>query len=134
VWRKRGQSAIEFVVLAGIMFLFFSISIIYVEDLMVQVTQASKEEQLVAVRNAILDELAVASRMPAGYSRIFSLPTDVQGLPYTITIQPDSAPKRDAMELRVGDTNIIVFLDYDVTGSLSPGWNTVRRTSAIVLN
>lgn len=132
--QRRAQSAVEFVVLAGIMFFVFSISIIYVEDVLVDYTQAGKEAQLMGVRDAIVAEVALADRMPAGYQRTFVLPPEIQGIDYTVTVQPEPSPNKDGFVLRSGGTEILAFLDYDVTGTLHPGTNTIRRTNTVVLN
>lgn len=124
----------EFVVLASIMFLFFGIVIVYTQDILVQFTKASKEQQLSSVQEAILSEISAANRMPTGYSRVFTLPTDIQGLSYTIQIEQEALPRKDALIIQTKDTEVLVYLDYDVTGTLQPGSNRISRGNTVVLN
>lgn len=130
----KGQSAIEFVALAGIMFLFFATAIVYVQGLIVDLTQASKEQQLMGVRDAIVDEIALANRMPLGYSRTFDLPYTIQGLSYVIVIENETAPLKDSIFLTTYQADSLTYLEYDINGTLAPGTNTIRKTTLVQIN
>ena len=131
---KKAQSAIEFVVLATFMFLFFSVLFIYVQSLLVDITQSNKETGIEAVQAAVVKEIDLASRMPSGYERTFTLPSTIQGIPYSIQLQTETAPVKDAVLVSSGDTSLVAFLNADVSGTLQPGQNTLKKTATIQLN
>jgi len=132
---SRGQSAIEFVVLCSFMFLFFTILFIYVQSTLVDYTRYTKQQGVEAMQNAIKKELNLADQMPAGYERVFVLPPSIEGIPYTITVQNETPPLKDAIIVQLQDnTTALLYVDQDVSGTLNTGTNKLRKTTSIILN
>lgn len=130
---RRGQSAIEFVFLASFMLLFFSVSIVYVQQLLVEFTAQGKTEMMGSIASAVERELERAARLPDGYERVFSLPGYVQGLPYTIEVQEETPPRKDALVVRVGEDQLLRFVDYELNGTIVAGKNTLAKTGGQII-
>lgn len=130
----KGQTAIEFVVLATVMLFFFSLTFIYVQKVLADSVTDIEYAEMEAIQAAVVKEIALADRMPSGYMRTFSLPQFINGKPYTILLQPSVAPVKDAVTVTFQGTSLVQFLQPDVSGSLVPGVNTINKTANIILN
>jgi len=131
---KRGQSATEFVALASVMFLFFSLAFIYLESLLVDYTQSGRDSQMEAIQLSVQKELDLASRMPDGYQRKFRLPDSIQGSPYIVKIETEPAPLKDSLVVVLFGHESVVYLDEDVSGALKPGLNTLTKNGGLVFS
>jgi hypothetical protein len=131
---RKAQAALEFVVLTSVMFLYFALTTIYVQGQLVEFTHEGKLDTIEYLQQAIVQELALADQMPEGYERTFTLPDSVQGLPYSIEVQEETFPVRDELIITYPEEQAVVFLTQDVTGTLRPGVNTIRKTTTIQLN
>jgi hypothetical protein len=116
------------------MFLFFAISTIYVQKTIADFTHEGKVDSIAQLQMAIDNELAFADRMPAGYERRFELPLSIQGLSYTITVHEEVEPLRDAIIITYPDESAILYVRENITGTLYPGANTIRKTNTLILN
>lgn len=127
---KRGQSALEFVMLASMMFMLFGVTIVGIQKSLADATEATKQQTVLEIQQAITSELALAQRMPMGYERIFELPPDIQGLGYSLRVHTENPPARDELLVSLLDETAVVFLQQNVLGTLAPGTNTIYRHSA----
>lgn len=132
---KRGQTAIEFVVLCTMMFLMTTVSIIYIQSLLVDISGDGIDSGMNGVLDLVEGETSRAAQQPIDYYRTFDLPDSIQGLPYTIGIQEENAPLKDSLIITTGERTITRFIFQDVSGTLHSGSNTlVSNASGIYLN
>jgi hypothetical protein len=125
----KGQSAIEFVVLTSVMFLFFGITIITIEKTLVDTTRDTQQLTLDELQRAINHEISTAASMPAGYEHTFTLPETIQGIQYSMAVQTEAPPLKDAIIVTVGADQRVFYLPNNFVGSLQPGTNEIHRTT-----
>ena len=125
--KTQSQSALEFIVLASFMLLvilgFFAVTSSNILE--------AKEEGNRKISSDVAEfayrEIEVAKSVNDGYTRIFVMPETVNGVNYTITIT-------DNRELTVSylGYEYVKFLPANVTGNISSGLNSIKRTNGIV--
>ena len=124
---KSGQSTIEFVILVTAVLFFFVIFFVFIQE---NIAVTKYESTRVAVREVALtvqNEIQLASSATDGYERQFTLPADINGLPYLINVVDSSVYIRTtdgkhALALPVGD----------VTGDVVIGVNSVTKVNESV--
>jgi len=124
---KKGQSAIEFMIIIGVVLFFF---IAFLGALQVQSSDKVKERRTVEVQEVALTvrgEIDLASDASDGYQRNFDLPLTisrenynvsiVEGLVYVIT-----EDERDALTYPI----------VDVIGQPQKGNNLIRKVNGVI--
>lgn len=126
--KTRAQSAIEFVVLVGVV-LFFFIGFLYAVN--VNLGDRAREEKRTAVRDAALiiqDEIALASKSSDGYRRSFEVSDKILGsFDYNVDITAGFVYVRTTN----GD-NAIALPVLNVSGNVQKGTNSIRKDSGQV--
>jgi hypothetical protein len=133
---RRGQTAIEFIILTGFMLFVFTAFFLVIQERSVAVQQQSYYNELSGVANLLSQEVALAQQVRSGYMREFELPPTVNGEKYTVTLS-------DRSEFTVrqvfADEEYLVFLPVNITidgnlsGTLQSGY-TYTITKTIVYN
>lgn len=131
---KRAQSAAEFVVLASAMFLSFCLVFIYLESMLVDYSESAKLSSVTAIQAAVVGEFELADKMPTGYERKFTIPETINGIAYTITLENETTPLKDAVLISLTGVNNVRFIEQDVNGTLRSGENTIVKTTIIQIN
>jgi hypothetical protein len=132
---QRGQSSVEFIILASVMLVGVSAIMVVAQGFLAQANHEKDQATLQAVETAITQELGLADRAATGYSRTFILPASIKGVAYTISIIEETPPRADAMIITWGNATTLIFLDPNVNGTLTPGTNTiVKNARGIGLN
>ena len=122
---KKGQVALEFLVLVGISFFVF-LSLMSIMLYHAQELRDRKESQMVTdVADTIQNEINSASNVKDGYIRQFTLPPDLQGKEYTVT---EYANRVHVSTARYQADAIVP----DYTGNIQVGTNTINKTEGIV--
>ncbi|MDO8508743.1 MAG: dockerin type I repeat-containing protein [Nanoarchaeota archaeon] len=127
---KRGQSAIEFFVLAGAAILFFLAFSIVVQ---MNITDKSVEQINLQVKDAafsLQDEVSLASGSSEGYRRDFKIPDTIGGREYNIEIVDDS------VYVKTDDGKFAISLPVgEVTGEVQKGDNfIIKENGKVYLN
>ena len=122
---KKGQVALEFLVLVGISFFVF-LSLMSIMLYHAQKLRDRKESQMVTdVADTIQNEINSASNVKHGYMRQFLLPQDLQGKGYTVT----KYANRVHVSTALYQADAIVA---DYIGDIHVGANTINKTGGIV--
>lgn len=127
---KKGQSAIEFVILVmAVLFMF--VGFLYLIQLRIadskyEAVSAAAEEVALTVQ----DEINLAHNSPNGYSRRFTIPSNINGFSYQANILDGS------VYVRTDDGKHAIALPvFNVTGDVIIGTNTIYKiNNAVFLN
>jgi len=122
---KKGQVAMEFLVLVGISFFTFLTitSIIFYNT--GKLRDERDKEDLVGLSLMVQNELNSASTVKDGYTRQFLLPDNLNNKEYNITRENN----RLYFKTRKYEVNVII---PSYQGSLRIGMNTVNKTGGIL--
>lgn len=126
-YRRRGQSAIEFTVLAGAMLLGILLLVVASGSILREAQEDQRQAALRAIEEAVLRELTQAMLSVDGYERVFELPATLEGSTYSVVLLEEDPPARDVIFLTWRDTTRVAFSQAELSGDLGPGRNTLRR-------
>ena len=125
---NKAQSSIEFFILIGAVLFFFMIILLAVQT---SIADDIKQKKNIAIKEIALnlqDEVSLASSSTDGYSRTFSLPTDIQTDDYLINITGN------LIFIRTTDGKHALALPVlNITGQPKKGDNTLKKLSGSVL-
>lgn len=124
----RAQVSIEFMILVGFLLFFFVLFL----GVLVNQSEDKYQEQDEALAYAIIlqvrDELSLAAGASDGYQRNFSLPPNIYGRDYTITLD-NGTIYLEAEGLGIATSGV------SVGGEIFPGENSVKNVlGEVVLN
>lgn len=127
--QKRGQGAIEFTILLGVVLVFF---ILFFGVINLNRGQKAKENRDKLLQNLALDvrdEINIASGASEGYYREFVLPERVLGADYTVNVT-------DAGYVYLtSERYAVAFKASNVSGILVKGTNVIqKKNGTVVLN
>lgn len=128
VFKKRAQSAIEFLILIGAVLFFVTLFLMVVQG---NVEQKNREKEEIIVQNmamSIQDELNLAAKSTNGYSREFLIENTIYGKDYNVTLSDNRVyikTERIAMSYPV----------VGVYGNVKKGINIIKKqNNSIYLN
>lgn len=139
---KNGQSAIEALVLIGLMTFFLIITIAAVSDEIIKADDESYTSLLAEIADVIESEALIAFGSENGYYHQFTLPPTLNSQPYTTGMHNSTSiagNQGNVTTLSVASkklnvhANITRNLPRDVRGNLVRGQNTVRKEQGIVV-
>ena len=120
--KKKGQSAIEFVILIGFVLLFFSIFFLATQENM---SDKIREKQNIAIKEVALtvqDEINLAFKSSDGYSRKFKLPEKIGNQDYDINII------EDMVYIKTENNKYAMALPIPkITGNIVKGDNEIKK-------
>ena len=121
--RKRGQSSIEFVLIAAVMFFIFIGAVVVIQGRMAGAHRTKLYYVLEGLDNLVSTEIRMADSSEGDYLRKFFLPQLVSGYNYSIGISGGT-------EIVIGATDFeyVIFLDQNISGSIGKGWNLINKT------
>lgn len=122
---RRGQASTEFVVLAGIMIVFFLVMTVAIQNQILQARDVQSENRVFQLHNVINNELLLAKRVHPTYVRNFYLPASLDGYSYHLYLEDQN----NVLIIEYQDENYTFFVD-DNTSSiipLAPGMNVIRK-------
>jgi hypothetical protein len=122
---RRGQASTEFVVLAGLMLVFFIIMVIGVQNQMVMSREQISSERVHQLFSLVNAEVMIARQVHPTYEREFFLPPTIDGQPYLLRREDENYVL--IVEHRL--MNYTFFLDdnQSIITPLAPGLNTIRK-------
>lgn len=124
---RKGQSAIEFMILIGAVFLFF---IIFLVSLQINIADKAEEKRDIALKEVALtvqDEISLASESSDGYSRKFVLPNTALNSEYTVQIIGNMVYAKT-----LDEKHALAFSVLNVTGQLQIGLNYIKKENGKV--
>jgi uncharacterized protein (UPF0333 family) len=89
-WHRRGQTSLEFIVLAGFMLFVFTAFIFVVKERSNIANQQVRYNELSSVAQSLNQEVINAYRVQDGYTRTFEIPNTINGEQYTIKVTDNS--------------------------------------------
>ena len=121
---RRGQSSLEFVVLAAFMLLFFLIVTIGIQNQLLQAHISHNEELASQLASAINNEAVLAASVQDGYARSFSLPVLLDDTEYQLQLQNNLD-----LVITFRGEEYLFFLDAPLMNQtpLGPGLNAITN-------
>lgn len=138
---KKGQTAIETLVLVGILTFFLILTLAAVSDDLLKAGDEAYVSLLKDVADVLEGEAAIAAGSAEGYSHPFRLPATLNGKPYAVSITNSTSISSQTNQTVVSvapgllsvKINITRFLPRDVRGNLVRGRNTVSKEEGLVV-
>lgn len=122
---RQAQVSMEFVFLIGLAFM---VMLVFISSTRSEFNELVSEEERSLVKDVsvmVQHELIIASNVDDGYSRKFSVPSDLDGINYTIQIT-------DNVLITSTDEYEYVLNVPSVTGNIQKGNNTINKTNNII--
>lgn len=122
---KRGQAAIEFMILIGVTFFTF---LIFIGVFLYHTQNLNRQEEIKSlddIATQVQNELSLASSVKDGYSRDFSLPQTIGGKDYAI-IQEENYVYFET------DKQSVSKSIPKISGSIHTGVNTITKSEGVV--
>lgn len=127
---RKSQSALEFVILIGVMlFLFTSLTLTFNRNLS-QKTQEQRSLEIQNLASSIQNEIDLAASSSTGYQRTFKVPDKILNIEYNISIISNF------LYLRTSDNKHAISLPIqNLSGQLQFGDNTLKKNvTGVFLN
>lgn len=125
---KRGQSAIEFIIVLGIALSFLIIIMASVKLSQQEKIEEKENQEINRIANNVKKEIQIASQTLDGYKREFRVPKTIMGNNYTIEIIENNLQiiaKENSLSLGIKEVN----------GEIKKGTNTIEtKNGKIYLN
>ena len=86
---KKAQSAIEFVILTGVVIFFFTLFFMSVSEITGEKVKERKNLAIIEIASSVVDEINLALESSDGYTRQFKVPYNINGEEYSINITED---------------------------------------------
>ncbi len=124
---KSSQSAIEFIILIGVVIFFFTVFFIALSQSMSEKTRQRQSNSVEDVAINVQEEINLASKSSEGYNRNFKIPYDIGGRKYDINLTQGlvyikTSDNKDALALPV----------QNVSGQLRKGDNLIKKNNGII--
>ncbi len=125
---KRGQSAIEFIILIGAVTLFFLGFLLAIQHSLADEIERNIDFSAKEIALNVQNEISIASSAIDGYWRNFSIPLRLVNSKYQINIIDGSF-----VYIRTDDGRHALSLPVaNVTGDLQKGGNTIEKVNSTV--
>ncbi|MGV8169313.1 MAG: hypothetical protein ACP5N3_04625 [Candidatus Nanoarchaeia archaeon] len=123
---KKGQFALEFVVLVSFTILFASFLLVIVQSNYIESQRQKSEQQVIQLMRVIDTEVTLAQSSPSGYTRVFYLPSSIEGVPYSVRGSADGV---DIVFDYSGATYVFFLSNGSLTDAkfLRTGYNTIYK-------
>jgi hypothetical protein len=131
---KKSQTAVEFVILTGVMIMVFLIVYILVQQKIITATENRNDAAAQQIIDLLINEIKVAQSVSDGYTRYFNMPTYLNNLEYTISIIP-GLPGTTEIVIKYYDKEKVYFLEESVnkTSTVSVGLNKITKKSGDIM-
>ena len=125
---KKSQSAIEFMILLGLMLFIF---LAYSQTFQKNLGERSKEQRVLIIQDLALtvqNEINLAHSSVDGYERTFKIPQQILNIGYSITLVDN------LVYIVTEDQKISLALPIqNVTGQIQKGNNLIRKVNGEIL-
>jgi len=124
----RGQSAVEFMILIGVVLFIFSLFLIVIQNNVSDKFDEDRDRIALEIVLTVQDEINLASESSDGYSRNFKIPSRVGSLGYNISIIESNVfliteDGRHAVSLPIPEA---------VEGEIYVGENSITKEGGVV--
>ncbi|MBT4136193.1 hypothetical protein HOD75_01845 [archaeon] len=124
---KKAQSGIEFLVLVGVVFFLFIGYLAFIQEGMSDKIDRNVDAKVKETALTVQNEINLAVESSEGYYREFIIPSDINGLIYSASIN-DSL-----IYVRTDDGRHAIALPVkNITGDVIIGGNVIRKEDGIV--
>ena len=124
---KRGQSAIEFMIISGVVIFMFLTYSFFIQSKIADKGFERRDLLTQEVANTIKDEINLALEATDGYSRTFNLANTILNADYNATIDGDLVYVRT-----LDGKHAIAVPVANVAGQLIIGDNTIRKSNGVI--
>lgn len=122
---KKAQTAIEFMVLVGVLLFFFTIFFLVIQESSADKMREQQDNLVRETALAIQDEIALASKSSEGYSREFKVPDKIGNQDYSVSLI------EDRIYIKTHDNKSAIALPIQkITGSIVKGENTIKKQNS----
>ena len=127
MYYKKGQTAVEFIILIAFVLFVFTAFFILVQSNMSDKINENQVRQIKELALAVQDEINLASDSTEGYYRTFKIPEKIGNTEYTLNITEGFVYVRTSNE-----KNAIALPVREITGNILKGDNSIRKNGGIV--
>jgi len=124
--KTKGQTSIEFIIVVGFLLFFFVVFSLAINS---HLSDRYREKEELSVKNIALivqDELNLAVKATPGYSREFSLPSQISGTGYSLEVISDM------IQIKSGRTALALPINQEV--KINPAINITKGKNKIQKN
>lgn len=127
---KKGQGAVEFLILTGAIVFLFTLFFISLNENLRDKMVEKKNIEIKEIATSVRDEINLALKSSDGYSRQFKVPYDIDGEDYDINITGEM------VYVKTSDNKYAIAIPVpSVTGDVKKGDNLIlKRNGAIKIN
>jgi hypothetical protein len=127
--RKKGQGAIEFIIILGVVMVFFVVFFAIIRGNQMQKYKDKEDKIFESIALDVRDEINIAAGASDGYHREFSIPDSVYGKDYSIVITDIGYIYLTSEKYAVS------FKASKVNGTINKGMNIIRvENETVYLN
>jgi hypothetical protein len=124
---KKGQSAVEFMILIGTVIFFFVLFFVSINESIGDKVSERKNIAIKEIASSVQDEINIALKSSDGYSRQFKVPYDINGAEYKINITGEM------VYVRTSDNKYAIALPVPaMTGHIIKGDNLIKKEAGQV--
>ena len=124
---RRGQGAIEFVLITTVMLLLFTAAFIVAQQNYASIQEERFEQGVYNALGVVETELEVAFQAGEGYEREIYVPRTIAGIPFTLDLLLNQTPATaDELSLTIRGQEYFSFLRVPVNGTILQGWHRVH--------
>jgi len=128
---KKGQFALEFVILVSFTLLFSVVLLIVIQKNYAEAQTIQEEEQVNQIMRILSSEVNLAELSPSGYERTFYIPNLIDGQDYNISSYDDVAVlfnfnNKDYVFFFSGNSSL-----WGACSCVKPGYNTIKKDCSI---
>lgn len=124
--KKRGQGSIEFIIVLGVVLLFFVIFFGIIKMNQANKYEENEEKMFQNIVLDVRDEINIAAGSTDGYYREFQIPTNVYGKDYEINISSNG------YVYLTSERYAVSYKASNVTGEVKKGPNIIRKENGTV--
>ncbi len=131
---RRGQGAIEFVLISVVMTLFFATAFTIAQQNYADIQDQRFEENIHEFLTQLEGEFLVAYQAGEGYEREIYIPQTLAGVPYEVELLLNESPQAsDELVIEVRGTRHLNFLTPPVDGAINKGPHLIQGGDPVTI-
>ncbi len=124
---KKSQTAIEFLILTGVMLFFFTSFFLIIGENTEDKAKENINRIITDIATSVQDEINFAFESMEGYNREFKIPEDINGLEYDISLIEGQ------VYLKTDNGKYAISLPVqNVIGDISKGENVIKKQGGVI--
>jgi hypothetical protein len=106
---------------------------IIIQQKIIQNNEQANDAEASRIVGKIVNEIKVAESVSDDYYRVFTVPNNLNGIPYTVTITQGIANTAE-IALKYSDKEKVYFLEQYVfaQSTLCQGYNNITKTNGVI--